>query len=233
LAAASFAQPRFLLRAAWRQHKDTHAVGHLAFHLALALHVDIEQKIVAAPGSIVQDALRGPVMLAEDLGVFQESTLSDHLLELVFGDEVVFAAVLLTATWRARGVRDREFKVGNELAEFVYQSGFSRAGRRRDDEQDSTHSRFCTCSRHFSISAFISSPTSVIRSAPPVIPEVFESSVLASRFISWRRKSSFLPTSPPWSSSLRKCSTCVCSRASSSWTSLRSAMMAASWRMRS
>ena len=59
------------------------------------------------------------------------------------------------------------------------------------------HSMFCTCSRAFSISAFIASPSSVIFRASPASPEVLESSVLASRFISCNRKSSFLPTSPP------------------------------------
>ena len=43
----------------------------------------------------------------------------------------------------------------------------------------------------------MASPNSVMRVPLPPTPPVFESSVLASRFISWSRKSSFLPTSPP------------------------------------
>src|SRR6201999_2269324 len=44
------------------------------------------------------------------------------------------------------------------------------------------YSRFCTCSRAFSISDFIPRPKSVMREPFPLTPPVFESSVFASRF---------------------------------------------------
>ena len=90
------------------------------------------------------------------------------------------------------------------LAQFVGERRLARTGRRRDDEDDSAHSRFCTCSRAFSISDFMARPSSVMRSASPATPVVFDNRVLASRFISCSRKSSFLPTSPPPSSSEQK-----------------------------
>ena len=57
---------------------------------------------------------------------------------------------------------------------------------------------------------------------------VFERMVLVSRFISCSRKSSFLPTSPPPSSSAASCAEWIFKRANSSLISLRSARIAAS-----
>src|ERR1039458_9021535 len=120
----------------------------------------------------------------------------------------------------------------NHLEQFVHQRGFTRT-RWRGNNVNDAHSRFCTCSRDFSISDFISKPISVTFKASPARPEVFESRVFASRFISCSRKSIFLPTSPSWSSKPRKCFTCAFSRTSSSWISLRSTSTATSCRIRS
>src|SRR6266567_5220535 len=142
--------------------------------------------------------------------MFQELAGANHLSEYFAGDEVVLLAVLLTAAERACSVGDGEIEVRNQLQQFVDQGRFPRSGWRRNDVDDGrvgAHSRFCTCSRDFSISAFIASPASVIFNASPARPEVLESRVLASRFISCRRKSSFFPISPPCSSNPRKCCT--------------------------
>src|SRR5208283_5847248 len=96
---------------------------------------------------------------------------------------------------------DGEFQVWHDAAQLIRERGFARARRRRDDENDAAHSRFCTCSRAFSISDFMASPSPVMRKASPATPVVLDISVLVSRFISCNRKSSFLPTSPPASSS--------------------------------
>ena len=61
------------------------------------------------------------------------------------------------------------------------------------------------CSRIFSIAALAASASSVIFSPASPAPLVFERIVLVSRFISCSRKSSFLPTSPPASSSAASC----------------------------
>src|SRR5262249_40466958 len=128
----------------------------------------------------------------------------NHRFKPIARNEVIFAAVLLAATRETRGKRYRKLQMLDIFAQLIHERRLAGAGRRRDDIKCAAHSRFCTCSRHFSISDFICRPSSVMRSPSPATPEVFESSVLASRFSSCSRKSSFLPTSPPCSSSLRK-----------------------------
>src|SRR5579859_2566330 len=108
---------------------------------------------------------------------------------------MILLAVLFAAPRCPGGVRDREIEIGDKVQQLVDQSRLSRARGRRDDVNNRNisraHSRFCTCSRDFSISAFMASPASVILRASPARPDVLESSVLASRFISWKRKSNF------------------------------------------
>src|SRR5206468_4576498 len=130
-----------------------------------------------------------------------KSLAGNHGLKFLARNEVVLAAILLAAARQTCGVRDGKLQVRHVLAQLIHQRGFAGAGRCGDNVSNAAHSRFCTCSRHFSISDFISSPSSVMRNPSPATPEVLESSVLASRFSSCKRKSSFLPTSPPWSSS--------------------------------
>src|SRR5205823_14889400 len=164
----------------------------------------------------------------ENLGILQELACLPHLFEHLVRHEKVFAAILLATAWSTRGIGNGKFQIRHDFAQLVGQRGFAGAGRSRNNEDNTAHSRFCTCSRNFSTSDFICKPSSVIRSASPATPEVFDSSVLVSRFISCRRKSSFLPTSPPEASRPRKCSRCIFRRATSSWMSLRSAASAAS-----
>src|SRR5690348_11013393 len=164
--------------------------------------------------------------------MFQELIIADHGLELFGLNEEILLPVMFAPAGRARRVGDGEVQVGNDLAELVDQGRLARSRRRRNDEYDA-HSTFCTCSRAFSISDLMAKPISVILRASPASPDVLDIRVLASRFISWSRKSNFLPTSPGWSSMPRKCCTCVSSRTSSSWMSLRSTSSAASCMMRS
>src|SRR5882762_2414383 len=185
-----------------------------------------------------QKAAGRAVVIAEHFRVLEKFTPLHHPLKFCARNKVILFTVLFAPARKTGSVGDREIKVGNQLEEFRNQRGFTRARRRRDDVDKwfaacRSHSRFCTCSRDFSISAFITSPASVIFKASPANPDVFESSVLASRFISCSRKSSFLPTSPPSSSNPRKCFTWVSSRTSSSWMSLRSTSSAASCSRRS
>jgi hypothetical protein len=87
---------------------------------------------------------------------------------------------------------------------------------------------FWTCSRICSISTFMSTEMRVSSSAAD-----FEPSVLASRCSSWIRKSSRLPTSPPFLTSRSISSRCAASRVSSSATSMRMAKAVASVSARS
>src|SRR5690348_3094692 len=137
------------------------------------------------------------VVIAENIGVFEEFVAPQHVFESLARNKVVFASVLLAASRRARCVGNGELQVRDEFTDLVNERSFAGAGRCRDHVDDAAHSRFCTCSRDFSIADFIRNPSSVMRMASPAIPVVFESIVLASRFISCSRKSSRLPTSPP------------------------------------
>src|SRR5437660_521530 len=225
------AQPPLQFLAGRRQHKDAHRFRHLLFDLRRTLHVNIEQQIVVARLGFAQEALGRSVIVSEHVGMLQEFIGRQHALKLLPRDEVIFAPVLLAATRRAGSVGDGKIQPRYRPAQLIHQRGFARARGRRDDEYFA-HSTFCTCSRAFSISAFIASPSSVTRKPWPAMPAVFDSMVLASRFISCNRKSSFLPASPPVLIKPRKCSTWAFMRTTSSCTSLRSASNAASWATR-
>src|SRR5208337_654723 len=231
-------QPPFQILPVWRQNEDAYRFRNLPFDFTRSLHIDVQQEVVTSVFRFMQKPPRRAVILAahffvsKNLRVLQKLIGCDHGFKFFPGDEKIFLAVLFASPRRARCVRDREVQMTNHLEQFVHQRGFART-RGRGNNVNDAHSRFCTCSRDFSISDFISSPISVIFKASPARPEVFESSVLASRFISCSRKSSFLPTSPPWSSNPRKCFTCAFSRTSSSWMSLRSTSTATSCRIRS
>src|SRR5260370_3649762 len=125
----------------------------------------------------------------EDFCILDEFISTNHLLELSARNKKVLLAVLFATAWRARGIGDGKVQVGNLFQQFADQRGFAGPGRGRNDvnqlmDRWSLHSRFCTCSRDFSISAFIATPASVMFSASPERPENFDSSVLTSHFIS-------------------------------------------------
>src|SRR4029077_9123009 len=124
-------------------------------------------------------------------------------------NEEILASILLATTGRSRRVGDRKLETHHLRAQLVDEGRLPGAGESRE-VVDVRHSTFCTCSRDFSISDFMMRPISVIFSASPARPEVFESSVWASRFISCSRNSSFLPIPPfSWSKPM-KCWMWVC-----------------------
>src|SRR5262249_8923777 len=213
-------QPPFECFAVRGKHENADRVRQIFLNLGRALHIDIQQQVLATLSGLTQESSRCPITVSVHVRVFQKFSVAHHLLKLFHGYKVILFSILLTAAGRPCRVGNGKNQVGNQLENFVGQRGFSRTGWRRNDVDQwlsiFVHSRFCTCSRDFSISDFIARPASVIFNASPARPEVFESSVLASRFISCKRKSSFLPISPPSSSNPRKCFTCVSSRTISS-----------------
>src|SRR5580704_3667284 len=228
---AALAQAPFQSLAVGWQYENADGFGKFLFDLRGSLHVDVEQEIVALLLGLAQETpRRAVVILSVETGVFQEFVGGDHLLKFLARDEVVLLAILLASTQGSRGVGDREIETRCHREQYIDQGRFSRSGGCGDDVDDRFvrsihsrvihsqigHSRFCTCSRDFSISAFMARPASVMLSASPARPEVFESSVFASRFISCSRKSSFLPISPPSSSNARKCWMWVSRRTTSS-----------------
>src|SRR5258708_17439506 len=170
LALAALAQARFQLTAAGRKHENTHCVWRFLLDLTRALDINVQQQVMTVLTRPVQHASGCAVIVAKNLGEFQKLVAADHLFKLVAANETVFASVLLAAPRRTRSVRNGKLQVDNILAQFVDQSGFARTRGRRDDIEDSAHSRLCTCSRHFSISAFICMPSSVILSPSPATP---------------------------------------------------------------
>ena len=55
--------------------KDAHRLGHNFAHLRCALHVDIEQQVMAGVRASSSDCLRRAVKVAEDFGVTPEKRL--------------------------------------------------------------------------------------------------------------------------------------------------------------
>src|SRR5262249_13958444 len=137
----------------------------------------------------------GPVEVAVHLVVLEEVPVPRHLLELGRRDEVVLPALDLTVASRARRVGDRkEERLARGVREEAADEGRLASPRlRREDDQVAlrrlAHSTLRTCSRIFSISAFMSSTSRVDRRSRLLDPSVF-----SSRRISWERKSSVLPT---------------------------------------
>src|SRR5215469_4193417 len=206
---AAVAQAPLQSLAVGGKDEDADGVAQAALDLGCTLDVDVQQEIMSAATGIPQKLARSAIKVVVDFGMLQELSGPHHAVKLVACNEVILLAMLLAAAAGARGVGNREIKVRNKFQEFVREGRFTRTRGSRDDEDErfgrGGHSRFCTCSRDFSISAFMARPASVILRASPASPEVFESRVLASRFISCSRKSSRLPISPPSSSNPRKC----------------------------
>src|SRR6202008_3305683 len=100
------------------------------------------------------------VAMAKHICMLQEFIFPHHLVELGTRNEEIFPLVLLRPSWWPGGIGNREVQSGNDLANFVHQRRLTRT-RWRGNNIDRSHSRFCTCSRAFSISAFIDNPSSV------------------------------------------------------------------------
>src|SRR5260370_3151606 len=210
------AQSLLQFTATRRQNENADRIRHRSLNLSRALHVDIEQQVLAVSFRFNEKVARSAVVVAENVGMFEQFIFANPFLKLLTGHEIIFAAVLFGAARLASGVRNGKFQVGNLLPDFIDQRGLARSGRRGDDEDRSHYSMFCTSWRPFSISDFMAKPASLMRSASPARPEVLESRVLASRFISCSRKSSFLPISPFSSSNPRRCCTWFSRRTNSS-----------------
>src|SRR3984957_16658773 len=233
LAALSDAALKIIARR--RNHENRDGPWEPLSYLQSALDVNLEDQVFLVRQRFVQRCPRRTVpIFAKDLRVFQKLAAGHHALELRLGNEIVPFAGAFRPTRGARGGRNSQHGVG-ELQNLLNERGLSRArwpGNDQDQWLRLAHSIFCTCSRIFSISPLIPSASSVISRLSFSLPGVFERSVLASRCISCRRKSSFLPTSDAPASSDSNWRTWLASRASSSETSLRSAAMAASWARR-
>lgn len=184
--------------------------------LSSALDVDIEQDVVALTEKVFGGAAACPIVVVVNTGPFEKSFALDHLLEGVFGDKVVVDAVLFVVSGRAGGVGDGESVAGRGVQKRLAKGGFSGTRACGDHQQQtfslkwrghgcgsflgSSHSIFWTCSRIFSISALMGKSRCVMGPSWALTPMV-----VASRCISWQRKSRRLPITPPVSRSWRNC----------------------------
>ncbi|HVG44296.1 MAG TPA: guanylate kinase, partial [Longimicrobium sp.] len=95
-------------RAGGREDEHQHRLGHLLADLAGALHVDVQQQVLA-PGLRAADVRqRGAVEVAVHLGPLDQLAGVAHAQELVARHEVVVLAVHLAGPRVARGRRDGE-----------------------------------------------------------------------------------------------------------------------------
>src|SRR6202158_4080826 len=223
---------QFVLRG-WK-NKDGNRVGQLLFYMFGALHVNFEHQVQPFALRLLKTPARRAVpVLSENAGVFQKLPGANPAIEFLFGNKIIPFSGAFRGAGRPGCAgygkhRTRHFQ------HFLHQRGLARPRRSGNDEHQrllclcQRHSTFCACSRSFSISDFTSSARLVIASPSDSTPGVLDSNVFASRCISCKRKSSFLPASPALASNFPNCSTWLQSRASSSLTSLRSASSAAS-----
>ncbi len=64
-----------------RHHEDVHGLGHLLPHLRGALHIDVQQQIVAVRDGIGQRMAGRAVEVSKDIGRFEELAILLHALE--------------------------------------------------------------------------------------------------------------------------------------------------------
>ena len=166
------------------------------------------------------------------LGPLEERPFVHELAEALAVDEVVVAAVDLVRARRPRRVRDAEPQLGEALLEHPRERRLPGAAGGREDEEEEvvshdsilvSYSTFCTCSRIRSISAFTSTMAWAIGASGLLAP-----TVLASRAISCKRKSSLRPIASGLARSCANWVQWLSRRVSSSAMSPRSAKSAIS-----
>src|SRR5579883_2366304 len=98
-----------LLKRRWQQ-KNADGFRLLPAHLAVALHVDIQQNISAGLPCLGQLTPRGSVIIAVDLCPLHKLASGDHSFELGNGNEEIILSFPLTSPAGTGGIRDRKFK---------------------------------------------------------------------------------------------------------------------------
>ena len=96
--------------------------------------IDVEDDPAGVAGPFELGA-RGTVEALVDLGPLQQLVALHQRKELLTGDEVVFAPILLAVTRRARGVRDAEYQLGYLFEQPRGQCRLAGPGGGGDDER--------------------------------------------------------------------------------------------------
>ena len=76
----------------WK-HEDTDSFRNRYLQLSRTLDVDVEYQVAALVGGLFEGAAVGAVVIAENLGIFQEFALRQTLFKLGAGDEDVVDAI--------------------------------------------------------------------------------------------------------------------------------------------
>src|SRR6266849_5428871 len=104
-------------------------------HLARALPVDLENKILAALHRVQDHLFRGAVAVAVDFGALQELAAVLHGEKRRIIDEVVVDAVPFAGSGRPGRIRDRDFQARILAHHRLDEGSLACSGRRSDDEE--------------------------------------------------------------------------------------------------
>ena len=101
---------RFVLPGRRVQDQNANRIGQLALYLCSSTLIDLDQQVVAVILGFLKTIKRRPIVIAENLGVFEKSFSLDHALENLLRREnegTVLGIPLLSCGVRRRQLRHR------------------------------------------------------------------------------------------------------------------------------
>ena len=118
-----------------RQNEEAERGGHRAFHIAGALHIDVEHDQRALRKRVFHLIAQCAVPTsAKHLCVFEKATFIDPLLECLFIDEVVIDAVAFAAAAFTRRCAHAEL-AAETTNDFMHNRGLAHTAWTADDEE--------------------------------------------------------------------------------------------------
>jgi len=132
---AALVQTFFQRFDAGRQDKDANRLGIQAFDLTHALPIDFEHDVHPRRRRLVNEIARRAVVVAVDLGPFEQGVALAHLRKLITRHKTVFASVHFAGTGRARRTRHGQAQGRIALEQGLDEAGFARAAGRGNKKQ--------------------------------------------------------------------------------------------------
>ena len=133
---AAAAQTAFQLFHGGRQDEEEAGVGHVLAQLGGALHVDVEQDVLAFGQHLAHGGQGRTVEVAVHFGPFGKMALVAQLHEALAAQEMVVPAVHFAVTGGAGGAGDGIAEGGEFLAQALDERGLPCPGGRADDQRD-------------------------------------------------------------------------------------------------
>jgi len=127
-------QPAAQVGGVRRSDEDQDRLRHRRAHLSRALNLDLQDHRETLPEPPVDRLPERSVEVAAVGRVLQEVARGHALVELLRGEEVVVAPVLLAGPRRARGRRHRQLEPGHALQQLGDQRPLAHPRRARDDK---------------------------------------------------------------------------------------------------